>query len=276
MAEVEIGQFLSHLAIIRKVSPSTQNQALNAIIFLYTQVLKQEINGIDNIVRAKTQQRRPTVFSHKEVKAIFSHIHCGHHLLVTQLLYGAGLRIKECLSLRLLDVDLERREILVRNGKGMKDRITLLPESLMEAMSRQFKQAERQHQRDLEEGFGATNLPFALARKYPNAAKDLKWQYIFPSYKRSRCPRSRVESRHHISPDAVRRSIKKAMTKANVLKQGSCHTFRHAFATHLLEAGTDIRTVQELLGHKDVSTTQIYTHVLSKNRHGVCSPADRL
>jgi site-specific recombinase XerD len=240
MGAPEIEEFLTHLAVDHQVAASTQNQALNALIFLYKHVLKQEVGTI-NAQRAKRPETLPVVFSQREVSAIFAHLH-GIHWLMAFLLYGSGLRLMECVRLRVKDVDFDYRQIVVRDGKGAKDRITM----------------------------------YALAEKYPNAARSFCWQYVFAAQKRSTDPRSQNMMRHHLQPKSLQRAVGKAITLAGIPKHGSCHSLRHSFATHLLEAGYDIRTVQELLGHKDVSTTMIYTHVLNRGGRGVISPADIL
>jgi integron integrase len=273
MGVAEIRQYLSHLATDKQVAASTQNVALNALLFLYRQVLELELPYIDKIERAKRPQRIPVVFTRTEVKAILSNLEGIHHLMGS-LLYGSGLRLSECLQLRVKDLDFEYQQITVRDGKGQKDRVTLLPKSTIEPLKLQLEKAKRLHQQDLAEGYGAVYLPDALERKYPNANREWGWQYVFPAAKRSVDPRSGVTRRHHILEDSLQRAVKKAVQQARITKHGSCHTFRHSFATHLLEDGYDIRTVQELLGHKDVKTTMIYTHVLNRGGRGVRSPLD--
>lgn len=274
MGAPEIEQFLTDLAVNGQVAASTQTQALCALLFLYKHVL-----GIDpgplNAVRAKKPVRLPVVFSRQEVKAVLAHLD-GSHWLMASLLYGSGLRLLECLRLRVKDLDFDYRQIIVRDGKGAKDRVTMLPTSVAAPLRRQIAKAQLLHDRDLAEGFGEVYLPYALAQKYPAAARELGWQYVFPSEKRSVDPRSGKTMRHHLDEKGLQRAVKKAITAAGITKQASCHTFRHSFATHLLEAGYDIRTVQELLGHADVSTTMIYTHVLNRGGKGVVSPADLL
>ncbi len=273
MGEQEVAQFLSYLALERKVAPATQNQALNALCYLYRHVLDRPLEKLGEVARAKRPRRIPVVFTHDEVIRIFAQMR-GIPWVVANLLYGSGLRLMECLRLRIKDVDLERREIRVRDGKGRKDRVTMLPERLIPHLRKHIERARRYHQLDLAEGLGEVELPYALARKYPNAAREFAWQYLFPSYKRSIDPRSKREGRHHVSADQIQRAVYAAIRAAGIVKAGSCHTFRHSFATHLIEHGYDIRTVQELLGHKDVKTTMIYTHVLNKGGHGVRSPLD--
>jgi len=269
----EINQFLTHLAVNKKVSASTQNQALNAIMFLYKEVLNKKIEDITSFVRAKRPERLPVVLSHSEVTAILSHLE-NPYWLMAGLLYGSGLRLMECVRLRVKDIDFEYRQIVVRDGKGSKDRITMLPEKLIESLSRQINKSKIIHEEDIEEGLGEVYLPYALSKKYPNASKEFGWQWVFPSSRRSIDPRSGIIRRHHISETVLQRAVKKAVKKTGITKPASCHTFRHSFATHLLENGYDIRTVQELLGHKDVRTTMIYTHVLNKGGLGVKSPLD--
>lgn len=272
MGEAEIRAFLTYLAAEREVSASTQNQALSALLFLYREVLGVEMGYIEQIVRARRPARLPVVFTQDEVRAVLAHLH-GTHGLVAGLLYGAGLRLMEALRLRVKDVDFAYRQIVVRDGKGGKDRRTVLPESLRAPLREQLEVVRRQHAEDLRAGCGAVHLPNALARKYPEAAREWGWQYVFPATVRSTDPRTGEERRHHRSASSVQRAVKRAVRAAGVTKPGSCHTFRHAFATHLLDGGADIRTVQELLGHRDVRTTMVYTHVLSRGV-GVKSPID--
>jgi integron integrase len=269
----EVTKFLSYLAVSRKVSASTQNQALAAILFLYRHVLKQDLPWLEDVERAKRPTRVPTVFTREEVKAVLSHL-THINWLMASLLYGAGLRLKECLTLRVKDLDFQYRQILVREAKGGKDRKTMLPLSVIEPLRQQLTRVRALHQRDLREGFGSVYLPYALARKYPNASRDWSWQYVFPSAKLSDDPVSGEKRRHHLMESGLQRAMKDAIRAANISKAGSCHTLRHSFATHLLEDGYDIRTVQELLGHKDLNTTMIYTHVLNRGGRGVKSPLD--
>ncbi len=257
----------------RSVAPSTQNQALNAILFLYRDVLDINLGWLDDVVRAKPNERLPTVLSRGEVSQVLAHLD-GQHGVMARLLYGAGLRLMECIRLRIKDVDLGYRTITVRDGKGGKDRVTVLPDSLLEPLREQIQRVRTLHTGDLAHGYGEVYLPYALTEKYPNASKELAWQYLFPSKKLSRDPRSGAVRRHHVNPQALQRAVKRAVKMAGISKKASCHTFRHSFATHLLERGSDIRTVQELLGHKDIRTTQIYTHVLKRGGHGVISPLD--
>jgi integron integrase len=270
----EIERFLTALAVHGHVAAATQNQALSALLFLYKQVLGTELPWLDGIERARRPQRLPVVLTQGEVTALLGEL-TGLHWLMGSLLYGTGMRLMECVRLRAKDVDFERREILVRQGKGAKDRHTMLPRSLAEPLQAQLAEAARIHQRDLAAGFGRVWLPDALARKFPGAAADRGWQYAFPSAVRSVDPRDGVERRHHVDESRLQRAIKVARDRAGIVKPATCHTLRHSFATHLLEAGQDIRTIQELLGHKDVATTQIYTHVLNRGGHGVLSPLDR-
>lgn len=273
LGEYEVGQFLTFLAVKRNVAASTQNQALNAIVFLYKRVLNKPLGMIQNATRAKRPKRIPVVFSYNEVQRILEQMD-GTAALITRLMYGAGLRIMECLRLRIKDIDFDRKEIVVRNGKGGKDRVTVLPVSLIEELNSCIRHAKHVHKFDLAEGYGEVSLPYALQRKYPNAGRELAWQYIFPSVHCSRDPESGRIKRHHRFPDSIQRKVKQAMKLAGIHKHGSCHTFRHSFATHMLEKGYDIRTVQELLGHSNVNTTMIYTHVLNRGGRGVVSPID--
>ena len=273
MGALEIEAFLSHMAQEANVSASTQNQAFNALLFLYRNVLQIELATPIHALRAKRAQHLPTVLSKTEVNQVLSGMQ-GLHQLMAQLLYGCGLRLMECLRLRVKDIDFEQSQIVVREGKGEKDRLTILPASLVEPLKAQITFVTRQHERVLLDGYGSVELPFALARKYPNADKELAWQYIFPSDRLSADPRSGITRRHHVDPSGLQRAVKAAASLARIPKPVSPHTFRHCFATHLLEAGYDIRTVQELLGHKDVKTTMIYTHVLSRGPKAVRSPLD--
>ena len=265
--------FLTHLAVEGNVAASTQNQAFNALIFLYRQVLKVEPPKIEGVERARLSRNLPVVFTKEEANAVIAHLK-GDHRLIASLLYGSGLRIMEAVRLRVKDIDFSRNEITVRDGKGENDRLTMLPQSLNPALAVQIETVRRLHEEDFKRGFGEVYLPYALDRKYKNAAKDFVWQYVFPANKLSIDPRSGKERRHHVSEQNVQRAVKSALRAAGIKKNGSCHAFRHSFATHLLENGYDIRTVQELLGHKDVRTTMIYTHVLNKGGRGVQSPLD--
>ena len=274
MGGAEVEGFLSQLAVQGKVAAATQNQALAALLFLYKQVLGIELPWMEGVVRAKRSQRVPTVLSRDETTRVLARMD-GRPWLLASLLYGTGMRLMEALRLRIKDVDFGRNEITIRDGKGGKDRRTMLPRSLTEPLHREIERARLLHEADLAAGFGAAWLPHALARKYPNAPREIGWQYVFPSAQRSRDPRDGIERRHHVDDAILSRALKTACRAAEVAKPVSAHTLRHSFATHLLEAGYDIRTVQELLGHKDVATTQIYTHVLNRGAHGVLSPLDR-
>lgn len=270
----EVERFLTRLAVQEHVSASTQNQALSALLFLYRQVLGIELPWMENITRAKKPERLPLVLSREEVQAVLNELN-GVRWLTAALLYGAGLRLMECLRLRVKDLDFCRGEITVRQGKGGKDRRTMLPAMVVESLQDQLREARRVHERDLAAGFGEVWLPDALARKFPTAGREWAWQYVFPASRRSQDPRTGEVRRHHLDASVVQQAVKRAVRQAQIDKPATCHTLRHSFATHLLEAGQDIRTIQELLGHKDVATTQIYTHVLNRGGHGVCSPLDR-
>lgn len=275
MGKVEVEAFLGALAVERNVSAATQTQALSALLFLYREVLGVELPWLDDLVRAKKPRRLPSVLTRAEVSALLGAIDDPDVALPSRLLYGAGLRLLECLRLRVKDVDTSRREILVRDGKGQKDRVTMLPETLVPLMLAQMESVRQTHARDLADGHGEVWLPDALAVKYPGAAKTLGWQYMFPAAGFSRDPRSGIVRRHHLDERRVQRAVKKAAEVAGIVKMVSPHTFRHSFATHLLESGYDIRTVQELLGHSDVKTTMIYTHVLNRGGRGVVSQGYR-
>src|SRR5438552_567547 len=275
MAEAEVGAFLTHLARDGNVAASTQNQALSALLFLYKEVLKQKIGSLEGVERAKKPMRLPVVLTREEVHKLFAHLH-GTTRLMAGLLYGSGLRLMECLRLRVKDLDFGYARITVRDGKGGKDRVTMLPVNLVKSLERHLQKVQAQHEEDLEAGFGSVFLPNAIAQKYPRAAMEWPWQYVFPSSRLSFDPRSRraVKQRHHIDETLLQDAVKKAVRESGITKPATCHTLRHSFATHLLENGYDIRTVQELLGHKDVSTTRIYTHVLNKPGLGVRSAVD--
>lgn len=275
MGAPEVEAFLSHLAVERNVSSSTQNQAKSALLFLYKEVLEIDLPWLDNVTQAKVPKRMPVVMTKSEVQSVLSRMD-GTVWLIASLLYGSGLRIMECLRLRVKDVDLARREILVREGKGFKDRVTMLPASLVQPLKAHLEKVKVLHEQDLADGYGEVFMPMALEMKYPSAGKQWNWQYVFPSRNLSTDPRSGVVRRHHADEEAIQRQMKKAVTLAGIVKPATPHTFRHSFATHLLEGGYDIRTVQELLGHADVSTTMIYTHVLNKGGRGVSSPLDHL
>ncbi|MGH8121123.1 MAG: integron integrase [Gammaproteobacteria bacterium] len=275
LAEIEISAFLTDLAVNKNVSASTQNQALSALLFLYQQVLGIKLDWLDDVVRAKRPKRLPVVLARDEVQRILKLI-SGTNGLMARLMYGTGMRLMEVMRLRIKDIDFSYKQILIRSGKGDKDRVTLLPEILIPELKQQIEKARELHQTDLTEGFGRVYLPFALARKYPNADREFAWQYVFPSLKRSTDPRSGKVGRHHLDEKNIQRAIRYAARKAGINKLISSHTLRHSFATHLLEQGYDIRTIQELLGHKDVSTTMIYTHVMGRGGKGVRSPIDNL
>ena len=272
---VAIEGFLSRLATHDNVAASTQSQALSAILFLYRQVLAIDLPWMENLVRAKAPVRVPMVLAVSEVARLLQQL-AGREWLMASLLYGSGMRLMECVRLRLLDVDFERNEITVRQGKGGKDRRTMLPGRLRDALKVQRASVRAVHARDVAEGFGEVYLPHLLAKKYPLAPRELNWQYLFPATRRSVDPLDGRERRHHIDEKLLQRAVKAGVAAAGLDKPASCHTLRHSFATHLLESGYDIRTVQELLGHKDVSTTQIYTHVLNRGGNAVLSPLDRV
>lgn len=274
MGAVEVERFLTSLATDGQVAAGTQNQALAALLFLYRDVLEMQLPWMENMVRAKRPRRVPVVLSRDEVQRMLTMLE-GRHALMASLLYGSGLRLMECVRLRVKDVDFERNEICVRDGKGGKDRHVPLPARLREKLQRQVERVRITHAQDLAAGHGEVWLPHALARKYPSAPRELGWQYMFPSHRLSQDPRSHAWRRHHVDEASLQRAIRSARTKAAIVKPATCHTLRHSFATHLLESGHDIRTIQELLGHKDVTTTQIYTHVLNRGGLGVLSPLDQ-
>lgn len=271
MGEPEVAGFLTHLAVQGKVAASTQNQALNALVFLYKNVLKRPLGDITGAVRAKRPERLPVVLTQDEVRRLFRHLN-GVPWLVACLLYGSGLRIMEAVRLRVKDIEFARCAIIVRDGKGAKDRVVTLPDEVVEPLQSHLAWARTVHEKDLSAGLGEVYLPHALARKYPKAAGEWGWQYVFPSRLTSSDPRSGTERRHHMNESAVQKAVKQAVRDAGIEKPATCHTLRHSFATHLLERGMDIRTVQEQLGHKDVRTTQIYTHVLERGGLAVKSP----
>jgi len=275
LGEAEVTAFLNDLAVKRGVAAGTQNQALSALLFLYREVLGRELAWLDGLERAKRPPRLPVVLTRAEVERLLAQL-TGARWLLASLMYGSGLRVMECLRLRVKDVDLDYRQILVRDGKGEKDRVTMLPEKLLEPVRAHLERVRALHARDLREGYGEVHLPYALARKYPRAGREWAWQYLFPSKNRSADPDDAVIRRHHLDESVPQRAVKEALRASGIAKHASCHTLRHSFATHLLEGGYDIRTVQELLGHSDVSTTMIYTHVLNKGGRGVKSPLDRL
>ena len=269
----EVEAFLTHLARDENVSASTQNQALGALLFLYRNVLQVELGGPIEAMRANRSRRLPTVLSKEEVLRVLSLLR-GTHRVMAQLLYGSGLRLMECHRLHIKDIDFDSHQIIVRDGKGDKDRVTMLPEVLVEPLKSQLAYVKKLHAQDVAKGYGSVELPFALARKYPNADKELAWQFVFPSGSLSKDPRTGIVRRHHLHPSGLQRAVNEAARQAGIAKTVSPHTFRHCFATHLLEAGYDIRTVQELLGHKDVRTTIVYTHVLQSSSLAVRSPLD--
>jgi len=275
MGGAEVESFLTHLGVKGKVSASTQNQAKSAILFLYRDVLEADLPWLEGVVQAKQPERLPVVLTETEVRGVMSKLR-GSHWLLASLLYGAGMRLMEALRLRVKDIEFERMEIVVREGKGAKDRVTMLPVSAVDALKLHLKRVKALHESDLAEGYGKVYLPFALAKKYPNAAREWGWQYVFPSKNLSVDPRSGEMRRHHLDEKGIQRAMKQAVRDANIIKPATPHTLRHSFATHLLQNGYDIRTVQELLGHSDVSTTMIYTHVLNRGGKAVRSPLDAI
>ena len=275
MGETEVNAYLTHLAVDVGVSASTQTQALSALLFLYRHVIGRDLGSLGDLVRARRPERLPVVMTRGEVRRVLAEM-TGECRLAATVMYGCGLRLSECLRLRVQDIDFGANEILVRNGKGAKDRVTMLPESLKEQLQQQLNRAHVVHRTDLAAGWGRVVLPGALDRKYPNAAADWRWQWVFPQERRWKNMRTGEQGRHHMHTTVVQRAVKAAVTHAGVEKNVGCHTFRHSFATHLLESGYDIRTIQELLGHKDVRTTMIYTHVLNRGGCGVRSPLDEL
>ncbi len=275
MSEKEVNQFLSHLAVDRHVSASTQNQALSAILFLYKNVLHKELGDFGNVVRAKRSRKIPVVFSKDEVKRILAQL-SGEKQLMASLLYGSGLRITECIRLRVKDVDFDNKQIVVRDGKGEKDRVTLLSKKAIPLLTKHLEIVKNTFRSDNEKGIGTTNIPYALERKYPNIAKEWYWCYVFPSTKTVVDKKTGELKRHHMNDSVLQKAVKRAIKQAQVEKHGGCHTFRHSFATHLLENGYDIRTIQDLLGHKSLQTTMVYTHVMNKGPMGVKSPGDSL
>ncbi len=274
MGAREVSAFLSHLATQKNVSASTQNQAMPALLFLYSEVLHRPLEFVGGVVHAKRPARLPVVMSREEVKAVLDHLSGTWHLMAS-LLYGAGLRLLECASLRVKDADFSTGQVLVRQGKGHKDRVTLLPQAIVEPLRIHLTRVNELHQRDLQDGAGMVDLPGALRTKYPNAARDWPWQWVFPTTRRYVDANTGEQRRHHIHETALQRAVRSVAVAAQITKPVSCHTFRHSLATHLLEAGYDIRTIQKLLGHHDVRTTMIYTHVLNRGPLGVKSPLDR-
>lgn len=273
MGADEVQAFLTHLAVEGNVAAATQNQAFAALLFLYREVLQKTLGNIENVVRAKSPKRLPSVLTKDEVTRILAFLR-GEEWLVANLLYGAGLRLREALRLRVKDVDFGFKQITVRDGKGGKDRLTVLPEKLVEPLRKQLTESKAIHERDLKIGLGRAEMPFALAKKYPNAETEWKWQYVFPSKSLRRNPRTGKTGRHHLSESVLQKAFKQALSETKIEKFASPHTLRHSFATHLLQNGNDIRAIQELLGHKEVKTTMIYTHLLRQNRLGVKSPID--
>lgn len=275
MGAQDIEAFLTHLAVVGKVSASTQNQAKSALLFLYREVLEMQLPWLDNVTQAKVPKRLPVVLTVSEVQAVLSHL-AGTHALIASLAYGTGMRLMEVMRLRVKDVEFSRREIVVREGKGFKDRVTMLPEAVMVPLKAHLVNVKTVHDEDVTQGFGEVYLPFALDKKYPNAEREWAWQYVFPSKNLSVDPRSGKTRRHHLDEKGMQRAMKQAVRDAGLTKPATPHTLRHSFATHLLQSGYDIRTVQELLGHSDVATTMIYTHVLNRGGRGVASPLDVL
>lgn len=274
MDEREVERFLSDLATQGKVAASTQRQALNALVFLYRDVLDKELGGIGHI-RSKKRRKPPTVLTQKEVQRVLNCMD-GTHLLMAQLLYGCGLRLMECIRLRIQDVDFGQGRVFVRGGKGNKDRTVVLPEAIRPRLADHIARVEALHEKDLREGFGSVYIPESLARKYANACREIGWQYVFPSKKRSEDPRSGIVRRHHVKESGLQKAVKVAVRRAGITKRVGCHTLRHSYATHLLENGMNIRMVQELMGHSNVETTEIYTHVMDKDLDQVKSPLDLL
>jgi len=275
MGEQEINKYITCLAVNKKVSSSTQKQALCAIVFLYKNVLKKDIKDLGQLVWAKKSKKIPVVFSKEEVRAILEKMN-GTYRLMAMLLYGSGLRLTECLRLRVKDIDFDYNQITIRDSKGNKDRTVPLPQIIKKDLRKQIEKVRKIHIKDLENGFGSVEMPYALARKYPKAEYSLGGQFVFPAHRISKDPRTGIQRRHHLYETVLQKAVKNAIKKAGITKHAGCHTLRHSFATHLLEDGYDIRTVQELLGHKHVETTMIYTHVLNHGASAVQSPADRL
>lgn len=275
MGKAEIEAFLSHLATQRKMSASTQRQALNALVFLYRDVLDRPIEDRIKPVRAKRRPSLPVVMTQREVKQVLSHMK-GTHLLMARLLYGSGLRLMECIRLRVKDLDFERNLIYIRAAKGNKDRVTVFPKAVQADMQAQVERVREVHEEDCFQGYGHVYVPEALARKYPGAPREFRWQYVFPARKLSKDPRSGSLMRHHVLESGLQKAVKVAVDRAGIPKRVSCHTFRHCFATHMLENGVNIRVVQELMGHADVKTTEIYIHVMEKDISTVTSPLDSL
>ena len=273
MGEKEINEFLSHLAVKENVSASTQNQALCAIIFLYKHVLKIDIGDLEEMVWAKKPIKEPVVFTQSEAEKILDKLN-GKYWLMAMFLYGSGLRLLECLRLRIKDIDFDYKSVTVRDGKGQKDRTTMLAKKIVDPLKKHIKNIKELHEKDLANGYGSVYIPNALEKKYPNIAREFGWQYLFPATQLSIDPRSGIKRRHHLDESVLQKAVKQAIRKTGITKHASCHTFRHSFATHLLQRDQDIRTVQELLGHSSVETTEIYTHILKRGGLGVKSPAD--
>ena len=273
MGAAQVEAFLTHLAVEKAVSASTQNQAMHALLFLYRKFLKVDLPWLDEFKTAKKSSRVPVVLTKDEVKTILDKL-SGTNWLIGNLLYGSGLRLIEALRLRVKDLDFGFRQVIVRDGKGGKDRFTVMPSKLIEPLQKHLEAVRKLHEQDLRRGLGKVEMPFALARKYPQAQEEWTWQYVFPSKSLSENPRTGSTARHHVSPASVQKPFKEILRKSLIPKNASPHTLRHSFATHLLHDGYDIRTIQDLLGHKEISTTMIYTHVLQNNRLGVRSPAD--
>lgn len=272
----QITNYLNYLAVTRNVAASTQNQALCALVFLYQQVLDIDVPLLRDLKRAKKPKKLPVVLTRNEVKLLFDNMEKGIPKLIAQLLYGSGLRLSEALRLRVQDIDFEYHQLIVRNGKGKKDRVTVLPEQVIPKLMHHIHHNKKIHQKDLSRGYGKALLPKALSRKYFGECEKFRWQYMFLSHKITKDPRSGLQHRHHVSDSFVQKAVKRAVDKSGIIKRASCHTLRHSFATHLLSNGYDIRTVQELLGHKNLKTTMIYTHVLNKGGKGIKSPIDNL
>ena len=275
MGEAEVTAFLSSLAVDGHVAASTQNQALSAILFLYGEVLRVDVEWLQGLVRARRPARLPVVLTPDEVRRLLAALD-GTVWLMASLMYGSGLRLLECVELRVKDLDLDTREVRVRDGKGRRDRVTMIPVRLVEPLAARMAETRRLHEADIRSGAGWVALPDALSRKFPNAGRELAWQWLFPATRTYLDPGSGQRRRHHLHESVLQRAVKAAVTRAGLTKRASCHTLRHSFATHLLAAGYDIRTIQELLGHRDVSTTMIYTHVLNTGGRGVRSPFDEL
>ena len=274
MGSAEVNAFLTHLAVEGQVSASTQNQALAALLFLYRVLLERDLD-LEGVVRARKPRRLPVVLTEEEVRSVLQRLE-GSEALVAGLLYGSGLRLMEALRLRVHDLDFNRQELTVRNGKGGSDRRTMLPKRLSKKLRNHLEEVRSIHKRDLMDGWGQVRLPYSLARKYRNAATEWGWQWVFPQHRRWQDPTSEQQGRHHLDPSLIQKSVRSAVLAAGISKPASCHSLRHSFATHLLERGQDIRTIQELMGHKDLKTTMIYTHVLNRGPMGVASPADFL